>query len=149
MGQCCVSGEGAVKVETLQVQADQKDEQQPAVVAAKIEEPTVEEAAPPAPKEEEAPAVQEKAAAPTTNVVTFEFDGSQTDITLSGAPLGMSYTTNVYPVVVVKTADAGNAKAAGVKIGMKVVKVEGEDMRNCDFKTVDAAIKALAKKLAA
>jgi len=89
--------------------------------------------------------------APTAGcVMTFEEDGKPIDITLTQSPLGMTYLTDVYPIVITKLkAGSSHAQAAGVKVGMKLTKIDGEDMLNMDYAKADTLIKAAAKKLAA
>lgn len=78
------------------------------------------------------------------------------DITLTASdrfPLGMSYSANMHPnmnpIVIVRVAADSIAEAAGVKIGMRLLKLDGLDMLQCDFSTAQQAIKCAAKRLTA
>merc|ERR1719506_808513 len=116
MGNLCAAKEDSNALNVEPIVPEPGKEEAPVKVeveepAPKVEEPAPKVEEPPAPKVEEPAPVQET----PPNLFTFEKDGKPIDITLTQSPLGMTYSTNAYPIVIVKIKDeSSHAKAAGV-----------------------------------
>mmetsp|Transcript_63222 Transcript_63222/g.181841 ORF Transcript_63222/g.181841 Transcript_63222/m.181841 type:complete len:145 (-) Transcript_63222:199-633(-) len=118
---CCTEAAGPASVETVQQLAvgDTDENTQPATTNA------VEAQAPPAKKDE--PEAVAQIAKKSGLTLTFRQDGEDRDIIFDRQPLGFKFMSEKR-IIVTAVIEGGVADRAGVKTGMELVAVAGENI---------------------
>lgn len=91
-----------------------------------------------------------RSAAEAAKIATITFlteDGSQQNIQFTKSPFGLIFKTGVLPVVINKCPPETYTASMGVKVGMKVVKVDGVDVSEMSFSQIHEALRTASAKV--